>query len=121
MKLAKRLFDFLRNDEKRMIYIMRHVGTMGYLLMILSMTSCAGFNPGTIEETPREDIILAMKIKAKLIEAEELKAAAIHVEATNGSVKISGFVETESQRQLASSIIQQFPDVKQVNNQLKVK
>ncbi|SNX59325.1 BON domain-containing protein [Nitrosomonas ureae] len=104
-----------------MIYTLRHVGIIGYLLMILSMTSCAGFNPDATEETPREDIILAMKIKAKLIEAEELKAAAIHVEAANGSVRISGFVETESQRKLASSIIQQFPDVKQINNQLKVK
>jgi len=104
-----------------MIYTLRHVGIMGYLLMILSMTSCAGFNPDAIEETPREDIILTMKIKAKLIEAEELKAAAIHVEAVSGSVRINGFVETESQRQLASSIIQQFPEVKQINNQLKVK
>ena len=65
--------------------------------------------------------VYIMIIKAKLIEAKELKAAAIHVDASNGTVTLSGFVETESQRQLASSITQRTPNVKRVDNQIKVK
>ena len=100
----------------------RHRGSIIYLLIMIEVSGCASlFSPQAVEEAPAEDRILAMKIKAKLIEAKELKAAAIHVDASNGSVTLSGFVESESQRQLATSITQRTPDVKQVDNQIKVK
>lgn len=97
---------------------------VGYLILIGGITSCAGLlnpHPIEIEEESQEDIVLAMKIKAELIEAKELNAAAIHVESINGLVVLKGFVETESQRQLASSITQKIPNVKRVDNQIKVK
>ncbi len=100
----------------------RHTWIVGYLLVMIGISGCAGlFSPQAVEEVPAEDRILAMKIKAKLIEAKELKAAAIHVDASNGLVTLSGFVETESQRQLAGSITQRTPNVKRVDNQIKVK
>lgn len=90
--------------------------------ILVGINGCAGFHSTkTVEERPQEDIVLAMKIKAKLIEAKELNAAAINVESSNGLVKLSGFVETESQRKLAHSITQLIPNVKQVDNQIKVK
>jgi osmotically-inducible protein OsmY len=86
------------------------------------VNGCAGLhNAKTVEEIPQEDVVLAMKIKAKLIESKELNAAAINVEASNGLVKLSGFVETQSQRKLALSITQQIPNIKKVDNQIKVK
>ncbi|WP_172592451.1 BON domain-containing protein [Nitrosomonas supralitoralis] len=107
--------------KKQIIYKIHRSLIMACLFIIFGVSGCAGFNPKAVEEAPREDIILAMKIKAKLIEIEELKAAAIHVEVTNGWVVISGFVDTRSQRQLAASIAQQVANVKQVDNQIKVK
>ncbi len=55
------------------------------------------------------------------MEAEKLNAAAIHVEASNGFVVLTGFVEKEDQRQLASKITRQITDVNQIDNQIKVK
>ncbi len=107
--------------RKKMTYKILRTWIIGSLFIVFSMGGCASFNPDTVEEAPQQDIILAMRVKAKLIETKELKAAAIHVEAANGLVVISGFVETESQRQLATSVAQQVPNVKQVNNQIKVK
>ncbi len=106
--------------RKQMTYKMLRTWMIGSLCIIFSISGCASFNPA-VEEAPQQDIILAMRVKAKLIETKELKAAAIHVKAANGLVVISGFVETESQRQLAASVAQQVPNVKQVNNQIKVK
>ncbi len=92
------------------------------LLIMIAMSGCAGLlNPGAVEEAPREDVILAMKVKAALIEAPKLSAAAIHVEISNDVVILSGFVETESQRQLASKVAHQVSGVKQVDNKIQVK
>ncbi len=100
----------------------RYVCLIFYLFIFIVVNGCAVLhNAKTVEEIPQEDVILAMKIKAKLIETKELNAAAINVEASNGLVKLSGFVETVSQRKLAHSITQQIPQVKQVDNQINVK
>ncbi len=103
------------------ICITRHTVLIACFL-IATISGCAGlFTSQAVEEVPAEDKILAMNIKAKLIETKELKAAAIHVDASNGRVTLSGFVETESQRRLAGSITQRTPNVKHVDNQIKVK
>lgn len=123
IKLASKFYSFmiieminLKKQRKKYIYF------IFYLFILAVMYGCAGFhNPKTVEEIPQEDVVLAMKIKAKLIEAKEFNAAAINVEASNGLIKLSGFVETESQRKLAYSITKKIPNVKQVDNQIKVK
>ncbi len=105
------------NKEKK-----TYVCFIFYLFIYIVINGCAGLhNAKTVKEVPQEDIVLAMKIKAKLIEAKELNAAAINVESSNGLIKLSGFVETESQRKRVHSITQQIPNVKQVDNQIKVK
>lgn len=105
----------LNKQKKRYVYL------IFYLFISIVMNGCAGLhNAKTVEEIPQEDVVLAMKIKAKLIEAKELNAAAINVEASNGLVKLRGFVETQSQRKLAHSITQKIPNVKKVDNQIKV-
>jgi hyperosmotically inducible periplasmic protein len=105
-----------------MIRKMRFNWGIQCLFMIILLSGCASlFSPETIEAEPREDVILAMKIKSKLIESGEISAAAIHVKATDGTVELSGFVETEIQRELAGTIAQQTSGVKQINNQIEVK
>ncbi len=78
---------------------------MTSLSVVLMLSGCASlFDSQEVKEPPQKDLILAMKVKSKLMEAEKLNAAAIHVEASNGFVVLNGFVETEDQRQLASKI-----------------
>ena len=108
--------------EKQMIYKVRYIGVIGCVCILFGMSGCAGlFSSESVEQAPQEDVALAMKIKVQLIEAPELSAAAIHVEASNGLVVLSGFVETKSQRQLAHSITQQTPNVTRIDNQIQVK
>jgi osmotically-inducible protein OsmY len=73
------------------------------MLTLVALHGCArlfGDSEG-IKEEPWEDVIMAMKVKAALIETSQLSAAAIEVEASNGRIRLSGFVESASQRQLA--------------------
>ncbi len=93
-----------------------------FLIIVLLLSGCAGLlQPETVETEQREDVALAMKIKSKLIESNDLSAAAIHVEALSGVVELTGFVETVSERQLAGQVAQQTEGVVRVNNLLEVK
>ncbi len=105
-----------------MIYKSRCIWIVAYLYIIFGATGCAGIlsHEGVAQE-PQEDVVLAMKIKARLVKEPQISAAAIHVEATSGLVTLSGFVETNSQHQLAHSIAQQVPGVIQIDNQIQVK
>ena len=93
-----------------------------YLFIILLFSGCASlFSSEAIDTKKKQDVVLAMKIKSKFIESPELSGAAIHVDALQGIVQLRGFVETPSQRELAGTIARQFPDAKQVENQIEIK
>jgi hyperosmotically inducible periplasmic protein len=96
---------------------------LSLLLVVMTLSGCAGLFSGRegVEEEPREDVVMAMKVKAALIENAQLSAAAIAVEASNHQIRLSGFVETESQRQLASDVANQVPGVTAVINDIEVK
>lgn len=95
------------------------------LLVVISLgivSGCAGiFYEDGVEKKPPHDVAMAMQVKAALLEQAPLDAAAIHVEATEGVVHLSGFVEEAAQRQLASQIAQQVAGVKKVVNVIEVK
>ena len=71
------------------------------------------------QEQPDPDSILA--IRARLIENDNLNAAAIQVKASDGLIVLSGFVDNDQQRKLASTIAQQNPEVKRIDNKIVVK
>src|SRR5512143_3666594 len=91
------------------------------LTLALALTGCTTlFGGDVVKEEPPQDAAIATKIKAKLIE-ERVGAAAIRVESDQGVVKLSGFVDSEQQRQRATALAQSVPGVKSVNNTIEVK
>lgn len=83
---------------------------------------CAGIMPDQVTQEPRDDAIIATKIKAQLIEAEDLDAAAINVDSSEGVVTLSGFVETEAQKQQAQTLAAaQVGGSQQIVNNIEVK
>jgi osmotically-inducible protein OsmY len=92
------------------------------LLAALVISGCAGlFTDAGVEEEPRDDVIVAMRVKADLLKTPGLSAAAIHVEASDGVVHLTGFVEEAAQRQLASTVAQRVSGVRQVKNDIEIK
>lgn len=90
------------------------------LILVFFLAACSSF-PFRQQEQSDPDSILAMNIRAKLIENNDLNAAAIQVKATDGSIVLSGFVDNEQQRKLASTIAKQNPDVKKIDNKIVVR
>lgn len=101
----------------------RYLRWLCVMLTVVMLSSCASLfgAPEGIEEKPREDVVLAMKIKAVLIKTSQLNAAAIDVEASHDRIRLSGFVDTASQRQLASDVTNWIAGVKEVINEIEVK
>jgi hyperosmotically inducible protein len=102
--------------------IKRSLFLLCYLLAAIVIGGCAGlFKDEGVKEEPRNDVIVAMRVKADLIKTPELGAAAIHVEASDGVVHLTGFVEEATQRQLASTVAQRISGVRQVKNDIEIK
>ena len=88
-------------------------------LVLLMLAGCASL---PIQILPEDwgDAVIATKIKSRLIDAPELAAAAIHVEADRGIVTLTGFVESNPQRRQAEAMARTIPGVRPVNNRREV-
>lgn len=76
------------------------------------------------ERTPGEyvdDATLTAKVKAKLIDNPATKARQINVDTYEGVVKLSGFVDSNEEKRLATEAARSVTGVKEVRNDLEVK
>lgn len=90
------------------------------LILVFFIVGCSSLSFRQ-QEQPDPDSILAMNIRARLIDNDNLNAAAIQVKASDGLIVLSGFVDNDQQRKLASTIAQQNPEVKRIDNKIVVK
>ena len=91
------------------------------LYAVIGLAACATLAPEGVEQPPRDDAIIATKIKAELIEDETLDAAAIRVVSDAGAVTLDGFVDNEEQKRRAETLAQAVDGVFSVDNQLKIR
>ncbi|MBM9604933.1 BON domain-containing protein [Desulfopila inferna] len=68
-----------------------------------------------------DDSTIATKVKAKLFDSSELSGFAINVDTFEQVVTLTGAVETEQQRELATEIAESVKGVQSVNNLLGLK
>lgn len=68
-----------------------------------------------------DDAALTAKVKAALSADERTKAHQINVETRNGVVLLAGFVETDTERNLANQLAGAISGVKRVDNRIAVK
>ena len=68
-----------------------------------------------------DDATVTVKVKAKLLEAADVKGLTVNVDTVNGTVTLKGEVETPAQAERAVQIARGTEGVKQVDNQLMVK
>ncbi len=72
-------------------------------------------------ELSEQDSVIALDIKAALIDEPGLAGAAIDVTMVDGRARLTGFVETDRQRRLAARIAEENEDVSGVVNEIVVK
>ena len=66
------------------------------------------------------DVMLKADLKTNLIEAESLLSLDINVDVVQSEVTLTGFVSSAVERDLIETIIENNPDVTDVNNHLKI-
>jgi osmotically-inducible protein OsmY len=85
------------------------------------LAACAG-SP-TQESTGEyiDDVALTTKVKTKLLSSPETSGTAITVETFKGTVQLSGFVDTETEKMRAGEIVAAIQGVNEVDNKITVK
>jgi osmotically-inducible protein OsmY len=91
------------------------------LLLILSVTGCAGSKVSESTGEYFDDSMVTSKIKTAFLTNSRLKMMDITVETFKGAVQLSGFVDSTSIAETAVQVARSVKGVKVVNNSLVVK
>lgn len=87
-------------------------------LGLLLVTGCAAINDDTTIGEAIDDSVITTKVKAALVEDEELSALEISVETSRGVVQLSGFVDDQSDIPRATQLAGDIDGVVSVRNSL---
>ncbi|WP_421886378.1 BON domain-containing protein [Methylibium sp.] len=68
-----------------------------------------------------DDTTITTSVKAKLVEDKTVDASAISVETLNGTVQLSGFAKTATEKTQAEALARRANGVKDVKNSIVVK
>ena len=68
-----------------------------------------------------DDTTVTTAVKAKFVESKAVDAAAISVETLNGTVMLSGFAKTSTERATAESLARSVKGAKAVKNSIEVR
>lgn len=90
-------------------------------LLLLSAGGCAVSRGQETVGAYLDDTGITSQIKSRFIESKQVDAAAISVETLNGTVMLSGFAKSQSERNAAETIARAVSGVKAVRNQIAVR
>ena len=87
------------------------------LLMSLVCVSCASSDVRKPEQEGAAAVRAQMEVRAALLDEEEVAAAPVRVEYEAGRLRLSGFVESEAEKQRAGEVAKRaVPNVEVVND-----
>lgn len=90
------------------------------MLWLLLVTGCAGFDGEPATDIPRQGTPEEVRLKAVLLESEDIAGSAIDITIDQGRIVLEGFVETAAQRQQAEGLMRDSSDM-DVTNRITVK
>lgn len=90
-------------------------------LCVLGLSGCAGLSGGGPGNDGQQDSAEAVRLKAVLLEAEDLAGSAIDVTVGDEGILLEGFVETDSERERAEELVREHADIDRVTNRIEVK
>lgn len=89
-------------------------------LSLILVVSCSGMDgqssPLGVNDTAEE-----IRLKAVLLEADDLAGSAINITVNQGTILLQGFVETDGQRSRAEDLMREHSDMNEVSNRIEVK
>lgn len=88
---------------------------------LLSATGCAVTRDQSTVGAYVDDAAITTAVKAKYVGNKEVDASAISVETLNGTVQLSGFAKSASEKSTAESIARNVNGVKSVKNDILIR
>ena len=88
---------------------------------VLVTTGCSVIRGQESASSYADDATITANIKAKMVESKSVDAGAVSVETLNGEVSLSGFAESQDEKDRAGQIAQSVSGVRAVHNDLVVR
>lgn len=90
-------------------------------VVLLSASGCAVTRGQETVGAYVDDTAITTSVKARFVENKEVDATSIRVETLNGTVMLSGFAKSTTERNTAESIARGVKGVKAVKNEIAVR
>ena len=90
-------------------------------VVLLTTAGCAVTRGQETTGAYIDDAALTTRIKARFVENKQVDAASIKVETLNGTVMLSGFAKSTTERNTAEAIARGVNGVKSVKNEISVR
>lgn len=88
---------------------------------VLVTTGCSVIRGQQSASSYVDDATITANIKAKMVESDAVDAGAVSVETLNGEVSLSGFAQSQAEKDSAGQIAQNEAGVRAVHNELVVR
>ncbi len=90
-------------------------------LALLTAAGCAVTRGQETTGAYIDDSVITTQVKSRFVESKEVDAAAISVETLKGTVMLSGFAKSATEKNTAESIARKVDGVKSVKNEIAVR
>lgn len=96
-------------------------GTAALLLALAITAGCAGSPSRQSTGDVVDDTVVTTKVKTALVRADEVDAMDVQVKTFKGVVQLSGFADSDQERERAAIIAEGVAGVKRVQNDIRLK
>jgi hyperosmotically inducible protein len=90
-------------------------------LSLLAVSGCAVTRGQETVGAYADDTAITTAVKSRYVENKNVDASSIGVETLNGTVMLSGFAKSETEKSTAESLARKVDGVKSVKNQIVVR
>lgn len=102
--------------------VTKYLGLGFFAALILAViVGCGSTAQKTSTGEYIDDTVITTKVKAAILEDDQLKVTEINVETFKGVVQLSGFVTSSSHARRAAAVASEVTGVKSVKNDIRVK
>ena len=103
------------------MYIRTTIAAAMTAVVLLSATGCAVTRGQETTGAYIDDAALTTRIKARFVENKQVDAASIRVETLNGTVMLSGFAKSATERNTAEGLARGVNGVKSIKNEIAIR
>lgn len=103
------------------MYIRTTIAAAMTAIALLTSAGCAVSRGQETVGAYVDDATMTTQVKARFVDNKQVDAASIHVETLNGTVMLSGFAKSATERSTAENIARGVNGVKSVKNEIAIR